>query len=138
MAKKGNLRTRLSPKTNNPIVHIPFQQRDRSQESSGGGGVKEFSDITPSFRHQLQQSVTQATTTISQEESMHPDIPGVLVIRLRNDAIAKSHRPVDLVRESGMFSAGHAKINEMLVTASVASMSKLNNTIATRDVKKNS
>lgn len=136
MTTKASLPDRGKAKTTNPIAHVAYQLGDLSGVENTGGGTKEFIPITSELRGILQTAVAQATVEIESETALHPDIPGVLVIRLRNEAIAKSHRPADLAHEAGMPSAGHGSLDEMLVAANSVSLSQLNDVIASRNTKK--
>ncbi len=136
MAKRANSSGRNRAKTTNPISHVVYQARDLSGvETPGGGGGKELVSVTDELRQQLRNTVAQSFSEIAQELRENPDIPSVLVVRLRDIAIAKSHRPIGLMAEAGLEPAGHAQLNEMLVTASSFNLAKLDMIIAQRDTK---
>ena len=136
MAKRANSSGRNSAKTTNPISHVVYQARDLSGvETPGGGGGKELVPVTDELRLQLRNTVAQSFSEIAKELRENPDIPSVLVVRLRDVAIAKSHRPIGLMNEAGLEPAGHAQLNEMLVTASSVNLAKLDMIIAQRDTK---
>jgi hypothetical protein len=99
-----------------------------------GGGGKELVTVTDQLRQTLQASVAQAAAEINAEASA-PDVPGVMVIRMRDIAVAKSHRPMTLIAEAGMPPAGHGEINEMLVAVNSVSLGHLKALIGTRNTK---
>ncbi len=136
MTKKAEVPHKGKAKTTNPISHVAYQFGDLSGVENAGGKTKEFIPITPEIRQVLRTAVAEASVEIERETALHPDIPGVLVIRLREDAIAKSHRPTELIYEAGMPPAGHGKLDEMLVAANAVSLSQLGNIISTRNTQK--
>jgi serine protease AprX len=134
MATQANRPARGSFKTSNPIAHVTYQARDLSGVVTTGGGGKELVDVTPELRQALQVSMGHAAATIAGEASA-PDVPGVMVIRMRDIAVAKSHRPMTLIAEANMPPAGHGEINEMLVAVNAVSLAQLNAVIGQRNTK---
>ncbi|MDH6503068.1 S8 family anti-phage peptidase IteS [Polynucleobacter sphagniphilus] len=122
-------------KLSNPLAHVGFQPSDLSGIEVKGGGVKELVEVTADLRRVLQNEVTKASEEISIEMSEYPEIPSVLVMSLRDVAIAKSHRPLTLAHEAGMPSAGHGYVNEMLVAANQVTIEHLNEVIQNRNTK---
>ncbi|NQE28213.1 peptidase [Herbaspirillum seropedicae] len=120
----------------NPIAHIGYQPSDLSAvEVNGGGGAKELVPVTPELRRFLRRTIEKAALEIERESSLHPDIPGILIFRLRDIAVAKSHRPLTIAAEAEMTPVGHGAMDEMLVTATQVNLSKLDRVVATRNVK---
>lgn len=136
MAKKGNQQGRGRPNTLNPIAHVSFNGRDLSDKDGGGGGTKILVPITKELRTELRDQTLAAQPAFQAEAAAYPGIPSVLVVKLREEAIAKSHRPVQLVAESGMHPAGHGALNEFLVAGNVAELAQLGNVIENRNVLK--
>lgn len=134
MATQANRPVRGSATTSNPIAHVAYQARDLSGVITQGGGSKELVPVTSVLRQALQASVGQAAAEITAEASA-PDVPGVMVIRLRDIAVAKTHRPMKLIAEASMPPAGHGEINEMLVAVNPVSLGHLKALIGQRDTK---
>ncbi|NHZ61248.1 S8 family anti-phage peptidase IteS [Massilia genomosp. 1] len=134
MATQANRPVRGSATTSNPIAHVAYQTRDLSGVVTQGGGGKELVPVTDELRRALQASVGQAAAEITAEASA-PDVPGVMVIRLRNIAVAKTHRPMKLIAEASMPPAGHGEINEMLVAVNPVSLGHLKELIGQRNTK---
>lgn len=134
MATQANRPARVSFKISNPIAHVAYQARDLSGVVTTGGGAKELVDVTPELRAGLQLSVQHAAAAIA-AEALVPDVPGVMVIRMRDIAVAKSHRPMTLIAEANMTPAGHSEINEMLVAVNAVSLAQLNGVIGQRNTK---
>lgn len=136
MASQLNRPAGGKPKTSNPIAHVAYQAGDLSGVEGGGGGATEFVPVTAALRERLQNGVTSAERLIAAEAAAQPDIPGVMVIRLRDAAVAKSHRPLDLIAEASIAQAGHGAIDEMLVAVNPVNLAQLKRTLASRDTKK--
>ncbi|MEJ7807222.1 MAG: peptidase, partial [Telluria sp.] len=134
MATQANRPARGSPKTSNPIAHVAYQSRDLFGVMTQGGGAKELVTVTDELRGILQRSMGAAGAAIMAEATA-PDVPGVMVIRMRDIAVAKSHRPMTLISEAGMPPAGHGEINEMLVAVNPVSLGQLKEVIGKRTTK---
>ncbi|MCZ8076670.1 MAG: S8 family peptidase [Paucibacter sp.] len=79
--------------------------------------------------------LNQAAVSLRPDIESHPLVPGVLVLKLREECVAKSHRPIELSLEAGLTSAGHARIDEMLVAGNADSLGSLATIIARRNTK---
>lgn len=137
MAKKKDSSPSLRADIANPFQHIRFSQTDLgSYERNGGGGAKVLVTVDADYRKALAQALVTAAQAVSPELEKYPDSLCTLVLKLRDTGIAKSHRPMHLAAEAGLQSVGHAKIDEMLVGASAASINSLYSKILMRDVGK--
>lgn len=135
MATRGNTPERGRVNTNNPIAHVSYSARDSSAAEGGGGGSKMLVPVTADLRISLRNMALGIQPEFQAEAAAHPDIPSVLILKLRDDAIAKSHRPVQLVAEAGMTPAGHGALNEFLVAASAGTLAELGNIIKNRNIQ---
>ena len=126
----------LRPQSSNPFIHVPFSRHDlQSVERPRGGGKKEFVPVDPEYRHSMLSMLNKAATRLRPDIESHPHVPGVLVLKLREECVAKSHRPIELSLEAGLTSAGHARIDEMLVAGNAASLDSLAAIIERRNTK---
>jgi serine protease AprX len=129
MATRGTFRAREA----NPFHWIPFQTADRfSPERQGGGGATVFVPVTPEYRAALDQELSTAAAALRPEIDRFPGTPGVLILKLRERAVAKSHRPNTLVIESNLQLAGMGRLHEMLVAANAASIQDFSTVIRRR------
>lgn len=136
MATQANRPERGAPKTANPIAHVSYERRDLvGMDPPAGGGGKELVPVTAELRQALAKSMVDAADLIAAEASFHPDVPGVMVMRMRDVAVAKSHRPLTLIAEANMPQAGHGEINEMLVAVNPVSIGQLEHVIQARTTK---
>lgn len=124
-----------SARNTNPFQRIPFQSADLSAPENGGGGSKELVPVTAEYRAALINALAAAAKRLQPEIAAHPASPGVLVFKLRDKAIAKTHRPNTLAAEARLQLAGVARIEEMLVAANAASLHALADVINRRNTK---
>lgn len=124
-----------SARNTNPFQRIPFQRADLSAPENNGGGNKELVPVTAEYRATLIGALATAAERLRPEIEIHPASQGVLVFKLRDTAIAKSHRPNTLAAEAGLQLAGVARIEEMLVAANAASLHSLARVIHSRNTK---
>ncbi|MCS3471763.1 S8 family anti-phage peptidase IteS [Pseudomonas viridiflava] len=136
--KKGSesAQDRPNPRTDNPFIHVPFSPRDlTSVERNPGGGKKLIVPVDSDYRLVLSEKLLQASSALSNERARYPLQLSTFIFRLREKGIAKSHRPVELAEETGLQPAGHARIDEMLVSADGGAISALNTAILQRKTK---
>lgn len=119
----------------NPFQQIAFERRDLQGMTPGGGPKKEFVAIDAAYRQALAATLDGATQQVTAQMQAHPHLLAPLVFRLRHQAIAKSHRPLKVVEESGLVSAGHERVEEMLVGALGGSITALRSVILERNTK---
>ncbi|HDS6011528.1 S8 family peptidase [Klebsiella quasipneumoniae] len=122
-------------KVTNPVLRIPFSSSDLGTIDVTGGGSKELVDVTPEYRQGLVGNLSSTKQYLQSKLSSFPGSMGTIVFKLREQGIAKSHRPNKLAREAGLQNAGHAKIDEMLVAAHSGSFDVLETVILHRNIK---
>jgi serine protease AprX len=122
-------------RSQNPFIHVPFAAGDLSGIEITGGGTTEFVPVTSAYRRQLLAGLDTAQRELDTGFQLYPDIPGIVLFRLREIAIAKSHRPLTLAAEAGMPPAGHGRTDEMLVAANPVSLTHLRSLIRSRNTK---
>ncbi|BBQ13532.1 S8 family anti-phage peptidase IteS [Stenotrophomonas maltophilia] len=128
--------TRLpKPQANNPFFHVAFSPSDVFGVEVTGGGSREFCEVDGPYRARLNQTVRAAGELVAANARNYPGIPTVLAVRLRPEAIAKSHRPLALAAVADLSVIGHAEIHEMLVEATPREIELLSEAIFTRDTK---
>ncbi len=123
-----------SPSTANPFQQIPFQALDLQGVDTGGGPKKVFVPVDQAYREALAATLDVAAEKCMRELHAYPGALAPLVLKLRHDAIAKSHRPVKVVEETGLVPAGHERVEDMIVGAHATSMMALRSVIMQRDI----
>ena len=101
MATK-EMKAPLSAQSTNPFHRIPFQNADLSAPENGGGSLRELVPVTAEYREALVGTLENAASALRPEIERYPHSPGVLILKLRDTAIAKSHRPNTLAAEAGL------------------------------------
>lgn len=137
MATRAKLSSSVDrvPREGNPFIHVPFALQDLTGIDVNGGGGKMLVEVDGDYRAQLNKSLSGAVEKLSVESQQYPDLPGVLIVKLRETGIAKSHRPIGLIAEAELPPAGHAAIDEMLVAANPVNLAQLSSVIATRNTQ---
>lgn len=122
-------------KVSNPILRIPFSRSDLGSIDTTGGGARELVEVTAEYRQGLVNNLTNTKNYLQTKLSAFPGSLGTIVFKLREQGIAKSHRPNKVAKEAGLLNAGHAKIDEMLVAAHAVSFDVLESVILNRRIK---
>lgn len=126
----------LNARVENPFIHIPFQARDLNAVDGNARSPKPLLDVDDAYRQALSKGLASSIAALSREKALHPHALTHLVLKLREQGIAKTHRPIKLAEEASLQPAGHARINEMLVGASSQSLNDLNRVILQRGTQK--
>ncbi|MEZ4479900.1 MAG: S8 family peptidase [Dehalococcoidia bacterium] len=105
-------------------VILPTADR-HVREQPGGSPRKVFDPVTPAVRRRLSQQVAGVRDLVEGTSAAHPSVPPVAMVQLKNEALAKSHRPVRVLREDTCPIIGVSRFNELLVRASVDGLQRL-------------
>ncbi len=127
--KNGNPNN-LSASIENPFIVISHAATDLQGHGGGNGPSKELVPVDQAFCSALNETLATTSAELSPTLIRYPSLPAGLILRLRELGIAKSHRPLNLLKAAGLQPAGHADIDEMLVGASSAALTKLRQLIA--------
>ena len=136
MVRKARSGNTPRPTADNPFFHVAFSPGDVFGFEQSGGGDKIFCDTGRDYREQLNSSIIAAGRIVAANAINYPGIPTVLAVRLRPDAVAKSHRPSHLANAADMPVIGHGAMNEMLVEATPRKIESLSFVVLNRDTKK--
>lgn len=112
-------------RTENPFLHVPNVAGDLHGYEGSGGGTKEVVPVTSALRETLGQALGQTRAMLAGPMLEYPTLPGSMAFVLHEKGIAKSHRPLYLAQQAGLYLAGHGKLNEMLVAAGAEALSEL-------------
>ncbi|RQR73573.1 peptidase [Burkholderia sp. Bp9012] len=119
----------------NPILRVDLSEHDYRDAGGGGGGPKELVPITPQLRNELRASLAGVRQALSETLRRYPQLPAVMVMHLRDTAIAKSHRPATLAQEGQTIPIGNAALGEVLLATSLGSFDAMDRVIATRTTR---
>ncbi|OFE11411.1 peptidase S8 [Pseudohongiella acticola] len=122
-----------------PIKVVEIRGTDhRPPRENQGGSPKSFCVVTEDLRENLSEQVIAAHDYFSEQFERWPDIPAVVKITLKEEALAKSHRPTSLLRKRTCPIIGVLSFGEVLVSASPDGLEKLadeiNNTTSEKPI----
>lgn len=79
-----------------PIKVIFTNDSDLSQPKPSGGKAKIFEEVTPTLRTKFVKQINNVSHYFSDLFAIRPDASAVAVVKLKPNAIAKTHRPRNL------------------------------------------
>lgn len=121
----------MQAKLENPILLVHPRKADLKQRViSGFGEPKEIVPVNRALRRQLTDQLDIALDALKEPHTKYPEIPSVLTLRLRPEAMAKTHRPMELLRRVGMTPIGTQRFGELLLPATPHSIEHLSRTIS--------
>ncbi|MBW5416334.1 S8 family anti-phage peptidase IteS [Pseudomonas sp. MAG002Y] len=135
--KEGNRNNRrqVSGNVENPFIHVPFSAGDLTGYKVSGGARKELVEVTSGYRRQLVHHLSNAHDTLMPTMARFPDTLSNIVIKLRDTAIAKSHRPTELATRAGLLPAGQGRLDEMIVGGREVNLELLRQVILQNNTK---
>ena len=99
-----------------PLKVVPTLERDFYNPESGGGPKKVFTPVTAEFRQKLSSQVIDIRNHFAKTFREFPKVPAVARVRVRADAIAKSHRPTEVFTVSTCPIIGGEGLGDLLVS----------------------
>lgn len=114
-----------------PIKVVPALKEDfyNPFEATSGGGHKIFEEPTREFRERLAHQVIEVRDHFQAAFRTYPGVPGVAKVRVRVDAIAKSHRPTRVLSEDTCPIIGCDALGALLLSVTPSGLEKLARTI---------
>ncbi|TAJ17145.1 MAG: S8 family peptidase [Rugosibacter sp.] len=120
----------------NPILRVAQSDQDyRQPEGGGGGGAKEIVEVTQALRDNLHGKLLTARSTLSAGLQQWPNLPGVAKLVLREQALAKSHRPLHLLSRAEIPMIGAAGLGQLLLSVTTRTLTLLDEQITTANTK---
>ena len=120
----------------NPILRVAQSDQDyRQPEGGGGGGAKEIVEVTPALRAALHSKVQAAQSSLNTALEQWANIPGVAKLVLREQALAKSHRPIYLLGRSEIPMIGAAGLGQLLLSVTPRTLTLLDEQIVAANTK---
>lgn len=114
-----------------PIKVVHAQNEDYVQPESGGGARKIFGDVTTERRVQLVGQVQELRGVFAAAFNRWPNLPAVARVRLKEEALAKSHRPRGLLNASTTPIIGAEGFGALLVSVQPSGLDQLAREIET-------
>ena len=100
-------------------------RREDYSKNQGGGDTKYYEDEwKESYRDDIVEHFSSIMQKISKNEAKFPNIPNIIKVTMKEKAIAKSHKPVDLFNSDiPIIGSGH--LDELYVKVNSNDISKL-------------
>lgn len=109
-------------KQENPALVVDHGAHEYRQVIGGGGGRKLFVPLTPTLRRTIANQWMAAANAVLARANERGIRNGVVKVKLRSKAIAKSHRPLYLFQQAGRARlVGAREIGTLLVAVSAHS-----------------
>lgn len=113
-----------------PIKVVFPEQNDHVRPHTGGGKSKIFDeDDFIEHRDNIANEVDYLSDHFRESFTKQPDIPCVAKVKLRNDAIAKSHRPTRVLNERTCPIIGIKDLGELLISVDEGKLEKLKSVV---------
>lgn len=110
-------------------------RREDYSPNQGGGDTKFYNDEwKESYRDDIVGHFPSIMQKISKNEAKFPNIPNIIKVTMKEKAIAKSHKPVDLFN-SDLPIIGSGHLDELYVKTTSSGINKLEDEIKTTQTK---
>lgn len=83
----------VSDKNERLPIKVVFSRKQDKTKNTGGGQTKFFGEVTPELRKSLSDKFVSLNKYYSKNFKEFPEVPCVGKIKIKNKAIAKSHKP---------------------------------------------
>lgn len=108
-----------------PLKVVPQLDRDFYHPDAGGGPKKVFGDVSPEYRGALAAQVIEIRNHFVHAFSEFPDVPAVARVKVKQEAVAKSHRPMSLLSPRTCPIIGAEGLGELLVSVTPTGLESL-------------
>lgn len=99
-----------------PLKVVPPLTRDFYEPKTGGGPRKEFEKVTREFRQRLASQIMEVRDAFKDSFTEFPDLPAVARVTVREDAVAKSHRPTAVLSDQTCPIIGAEGLGQLLLS----------------------
>jgi serine protease AprX len=97
----------MKAKKEHPILVVAPRANDLKQKViSGFGEPKELVPVNRALRGMLVEQLGMVEQEVAGTNAKYPELPTVITLRLRTEAMAKSNRPIQLLERVGMLPIG--------------------------------
>jgi serine protease AprX len=103
-------------KENNPILVVRTSSEDFLKKNYNFGPKEPLRHVTRELIERLAEEASQVENHFKESFQRWPDVPGVAKVTLHDKALAKSHRPKNLLADSTCPIIGSCGLGELLVS----------------------
>lgn len=118
-----------------PIKLINLRKEDIKKNQNTGGEKKVFQEVTRDLREHFSGKVTEISKLFESRFQKYPNVPSVAKVKLRSDAIAKSHRPTSLFSTSTCPIIGVGQSDELYIEVTPNGLTQLAEKITSSTAK---
>lgn len=118
-----------------PIKSVHSADADFYTPGTRGGGSKLFGDVTMQLRLELADQVGKVSDQFASVFSASPGVPAVAKVRLKEEALAKTHRPTRLFADDTCPIIGVQSFGELLTSVTPRGLQNLEHRIKTDKTK---
>ncbi len=126
----------MSAEVKLPLKKVAIRADDYFRPDSGGGGPKMFGAVTPAIRNRMAGEVHSVGVHFKKDFQSYPKAAAVARVVLKDEAIAKSHRPTYLFENADCPIVGVGAFGELLVSVRNSTLPRLENAILSSATKK--
>ncbi|HEY3417205.1 MAG TPA: peptidase S8, partial [Armatimonadota bacterium] len=108
-----------------PLKVVPAFDTDFVRPEGGGGEPKVFVEVTNDYRNELEHQIIEVRDHFLASFAEFPGVPAVAKVKVRNDAIAKSHRPTRIFSTGTCPIIGAEGLGQLLVSVTPVGIEKL-------------
>lgn len=110
-------------------------RREDFSKNQAGGDLKFYDDEwKEEYRTEITNNFSVISNKVQTNEQKYPNIPNVIKVTMKEKAIAKSHKPVDLFNSSNPI-IGSGRLDELYIKVSSQSLNELEETIKNTQTK---
>ena len=99
-----------------PLKVVPVLEGDVVRPHVGGGPAKSFREVDDAFRVELESKIDHVRDHFQASFNEFPNVPAVARVKVRDDAVAKTHRPLSLFNEKSCPIIASDGLDELLVS----------------------
>ncbi|KIG14254.1 putative serine protease [Enhygromyxa salina] len=125
-----------SPKEKLPLKKVVIREGDYFRPGGGGSSPKVFEPVTQAVREGLAKKLQTTARHFENAFSENSQTAAVARIALKDEALAKSHRPVSLLERADCPIVGIDHLGELLVSVRPATIPKLERALTGDTTKK--
>ncbi|MDD3269500.1 MAG: S8 family peptidase [Syntrophomonadaceae bacterium] len=122
-----------------PVPYIKLAGLIDDYNEKPGGGAKDpknFHKVDVQRRALLRERITVIQKAFKKKFAIYPDVPCIARVKLHDDALAKSHRPVQVFKSNTCPVIGSGAFGEIFIQATEQGLINLSHLIKTNQAKK--
>ena len=118
-----------------PLKVVPALSENFYNPQPGGGEPKVFGEVTPELRQQLAASVVEIRNGLRAQFAEFPGLPAVATLTVKEDALAKSHRPSKVFSDSTCPIIGSEGLGDLFLSVTPTGLDTLARAIESDQTK---